>query len=53
MMTLARPPDRWEPETTTAEALVTLRPAVGPVVGSMVNRARRAPVARRAADLQP
>jgi len=35
-MTLARPPDRWNAETTTAAALQTLRPAVDPITGSMV-----------------
>jgi very-short-patch-repair endonuclease len=36
MMTLAHPPNRWNAETTTAAALVTLRPAVDPITGSMV-----------------
>jgi hypothetical protein len=36
MMTLAEPPDRWDADTTTAEALEALRPAVDPIVGSMV-----------------
>jgi 5-methylcytosine-specific restriction endonuclease McrA len=36
MMTLARPPDEWDAETTTAAALQTLRPAVDPITGSMV-----------------
>jgi hypothetical protein len=36
MMTLARPPDEWDAETTTAAALGTLRPAVDPITGSMV-----------------
>lgn len=34
MMTLARPPDEWDPETTTAAALRTLRPVAIP--GGMV-----------------
>jgi very-short-patch-repair endonuclease len=36
MMGLAEPPHRWDAETTTAEALEALRPAVGSEVDSMV-----------------